>query len=186
MSPLVLRSKLGPVYRRNTMEERTEHLLSTNWQGKIAVLGVESAKFPLIWYVRTYVLIGLTLLEEAWYFLFFYERCQICLYYFHLTSISSPSVFVNHSLYLPSVWIWAIPRLLCFAVEWDLSPLGTSDMIWSVVLASDERWWVWSSRWNKNWQGKQKYSEKICPNGILSTTNLTRPDQSSNLGRGGD
>jgi hypothetical protein len=24
-------------------------------------------------------------------------------------------------------------------------------------------WWMWSSRWNENWQGKPKYSEKTCP-----------------------
>jgi hypothetical protein len=24
-------------------------------------------------------------------------------------------------------------------------------------------WWAWSSRWNENWHGKPKYSEKTCP-----------------------
>jgi hypothetical protein len=30
--------------------------------------------------------------------------------------------------------------------------------------------------WNKDWQGKPKYSEKTCPGATLSTTNPTRPD----------
>jgi hypothetical protein len=54
-----------------------------------------------------------------------------------------------------------------------LSPLGTSTTIWSTVPAPDDRWWVWSSQWNENWQGKPKYSEKTCPNANLSTTNPT-------------
>jgi hypothetical protein len=40
-----------------------------------------------------------------------------------------------------------------------LSPLGTSVTIWPIVPAPDDRW-VWSSRWNENWQGKPKCSEK--------------------------
>jgi hypothetical protein len=30
---------------------------------------------------------------------------------------------------------------------------------------------VWSSRWNENWQGEPKFSEKTCPNASLCTTN---------------
>jgi hypothetical protein len=44
-----------------------------------------------------------------------------------------------------------------------LSSLGTAATVWPIVPASDDRWWVWSSRWNANWQGKPKYSEKTCP-----------------------
>jgi hypothetical protein len=63
-----------------------------------------------------------------------------------------------------------------------LSPLGTSVTNWPIVPAPDNRWWVWSSRRNDNWQGKPKYSK--C---ILSTTNSTRPDLGSNRGcRGGE
>jgi hypothetical protein len=50
-------------------------------------------------------------------------------------------------------------------VSWGgvrLSPLGTSANIWPIVPGPDNRWWVWSSRWNENWQGKPKYSEKTC------------------------
>jgi hypothetical protein len=48
--------------------------------------------------------------------------------------------------------------------------------------------WLWGwriIRWNEDWQGKPKYSEKTCPSATLSTTNPTRPDQGSNTGRRG-
>jgi hypothetical protein len=42
-------------------------------------------------------------------------------------------------------------------------------------------WWpVWCSRWNKNWQGKPKYSEKRCLSAAFSTTNSTWSDLGSN------
>jgi hypothetical protein len=47
-------------------------------------------------------------------------------------------------------------------VGW-LSPLGPSITNWPIVPAPGDRWWVWSSRWNENSQGKPKYSEKISP-----------------------
>jgi hypothetical protein len=66
-----------------------------------------------------------------------------------------------------------------------LSSLGTADTVWPIVLAPDDRW-LWSSRWNENWQGKPKYSEKTFPSATLSTTNPTWPDLGSNRGsRGG-
>jgi hypothetical protein len=74
--------------------------------------------------------------------------------------------------------------VFCFLVSWDgvrLSSLGTS-----ATPAPGDRWWVWSNRLNKNWQGKPKYSEKICHNATLSTTNPTLSDPGSNQGcRGG-
>jgi hypothetical protein len=64
--------------------------------------------------------------------------------------------------------------------------LGTSATIWPVVTAPGDRWsWVWSSRWNENWQGKPKYLEKHCPSATLSTTKPKRPDLGSNSGRRG-
>jgi hypothetical protein len=66
-----------------------------------------------------------------------------------------------------------------------LSPLVTSATIWPIVPAPGDRWWVWSSRWNKNCQGKPKYSEKTCPSTTLPTTNPTWPDLGSNPGRRG-
>jgi hypothetical protein len=45
---------------------------------------------------------------------------------------------------------------------------------------------TWSSRWNENWQGKPKYSEKGYPSATLSITNPTWLDLGSNPGcRGG-
>jgi hypothetical protein len=67
-------------------------------------------------------------------------------------------------------------------VGWD-SPLRTSASNWPTVPASDDRWWVWSSWWNENWQGKPKYSQKTCPSATLSTTNPTWLDVGSNPGR---
>jgi hypothetical protein len=66
-----------------------------------------------------------------------------------------------------------------------LSPLGTAATVWPIVPAPDDRWWVRSNRWNANWQGKQKYSEKTCSSAILSTTNPTWSDPASNPGRRG-
>jgi hypothetical protein len=48
--------------------------------------------------------------------------------------------------------------------------------------------WLWGwriIRWNKDWQGKTKYSEKTCPSATLSTTNPTWPDLGSKPGRRG-
>jgi hypothetical protein len=44
-----------------------------------------------------------------------------------------------------------------------LIPLGTSAIIWHIVPAPDGSWWVWSSRWSENWQGKPKYWRKPAP-----------------------
>jgi hypothetical protein len=54
-----------------------------------------------------------------------------------------------------------------------LRPLGTVATVWYIVPAPHDRWWLWSNRWNVNWQGKPKYSEKTCPSATLSTTNPT-------------
>jgi hypothetical protein len=62
-----------------------------------------------------------------------------------------------------------------------LSPLGTSATNWSIAPAPDDRWWVWSSRWNENWQRKPKYSEETYRTWF--TTNPTWPDLGSNPGR---
>jgi hypothetical protein len=56
---------------------------------------------------------------------------------------------------------------------------------WPIVPASNDRWWLWSSWRNEDWQGKPKYSEKTCPSATLSTTNPTWPDLGSNPGRRG-
>jgi hypothetical protein len=51
-------------------------------------------------------------------------------------------------------------------VSWGgvrLSPLGTSATNWPIVPAPDDRWWVWSSRWNENWQGNRSTRRKPAP-----------------------
>jgi hypothetical protein len=81
-----------------------------------------------------------------------------------------------------------ILTIVCFlsffkflGVVWDLSPLGTSDTNWSTVTVPDHRLrWMWSSRWNENWQGQQKYSEKNYPTATSSTIKPTWPDLGCN------
>jgi hypothetical protein len=71
-------------------------------------------------------------------------------------------------------------------VSWGglrLLPLGSSAANWFILPAPVERWWVGSSRWNENWQGKPKYSQKTCPSATLSTTNPEWSDLGSNTGR---
>jgi hypothetical protein len=76
-----------------------------------------------------------------------------------------------------------------FLISWSgvrLSPLGTSTTNWPIVPTPDDRWWwMWSNRWNENWQWKPKYSEETCPSATLFTTNRTWPDLGSNPGRRG-
>jgi hypothetical protein len=84
--------------------------------------------------------------------------------------------------------LWGLNSVSTTVVSWGgvrLSPLGTSATIWSIVPALDDTWWVWSSRWNEDWQGKPKYSEKTYSSANLFTTNATRPDLGSNPGRRG-
>jgi hypothetical protein len=64
---------------------------------------------------------------------------------------------------------------LFFIVSWGEVRLSTLDMSatnWPIEPAPDDKL-VWSSRWNKNWQGKPKYSEETRHSATLSATNLT-------------
>jgi hypothetical protein len=64
-----------------------------------------------------------------------------------------------------------------FFMSWRvvrLGPLGTRATSGPIVPVPDGRW-VWSSRWNENWQGKPKYSEKTWTSATLPTTNPTWP-----------
>jgi hypothetical protein len=74
---------------------------------------------------------------------------------------------------------------LCFLLifSWDeTESTWYCDHPLAFVEAPDDRlWWLWSNRWNANWQGKRKYSEKTCPSATLSITNPTWPDPGSNL-----
>jgi hypothetical protein len=101
---------------------------------------------------------------------------------------SDPIEWFHSQSYLNTWWDWhwySLPKLLVEGVR--LSPLGTSATNWPIVPALDDRWWVWISRWNENWQGKPKCSEKTCPSATLSTTNPTWPELGSDPGcRGGN
>jgi hypothetical protein len=58
---------------------------------------------------------------------------------------------------------------------------------WPIVPAPGDRWWwLWRNWWNKDWQGKPKYSEKTCSSATLSTTNPTWLDPGLNPGRRGE
>jgi hypothetical protein len=84
--------------------------------------------------------------------------------------------------------MYKLSDMFSFLVSWGgmrLSPPGTSATNWPIVPSTDDGWCVWSSRWNENWQGKPKYSEKTCTGATLSTTNPTWPDLGSNPGRRG-
>jgi hypothetical protein len=69
-----------------------------------------------------------------------------------------------------SLWHARLYPFLIF-MAWKLSSFFLSFLgstwyaanIWPIVPVPDDRWWVRSSRWNENWQGKPKYSEKTCP-----------------------
>jgi hypothetical protein len=74
--------------------------------------------------------------------------------------------------------------LVFFSHGVRLSPLATAATVWPTVPAPDDIWWwLWSNRWNANWQGKLKYSDKTCPTVTLSTTNPTWSDPGSNPSR---
>jgi hypothetical protein len=66
-----------------------------------------------------------------------------------------------------------------------LSPLGTVTTASPAVPAPVGRWLLWSNRWNTNWQGEPKYSEKTCSSATLSTKNPMWPKPGSNPGRRG-
>jgi hypothetical protein len=74
-------------------------------------------------------------------------------------------------------------ELLMVIVRCDFGYCGH---YWPIVPAPDDRWWwLWRNWWNKDWQGKPKYSEKTCPSATLSTTNPTWLNPDLNLGRRG-
>jgi hypothetical protein len=49
-----------------------------------------------------------------------------------------------------------------------LNPLGTSATTWPIIQSLNDRWWMLNSRWDENWQGKPKHSEKTCPSATFS------------------
>jgi hypothetical protein len=51
-----------------------------------------------------------------------------------------------------------------------LSPLGNWATIWPIVPDPDDRWWVWSSRWNENWQEHGVFIPRLGDGIILNVT----------------
>jgi hypothetical protein len=101
-----------------------------------------------------------------------------------MDKVKKPS---NSECYTPSSEPFRIDLIVVFFIYsgWvRLSPLGTSALIGLLYQPRMTWWWVWSSRWNENWQMKPKYSEKTCPTATFSTTNPTWPELGSNPGRG--
>jgi hypothetical protein len=73
--------------------------------------------------------------------------------------------------------------ILLLLVGWDFWYCGH---YWPIVSAPDDRWWwLWRNWWNKDWQGKPKYSKKTFPSATLSTTNPTWHHPDLNTGRRG-
>jgi hypothetical protein len=110
-------------------------------------------------------------------------------------AISSSGFLAEIGIRVSSKW-WRDMSVRMFSlhyflfISWGgvrLSSPGTSATICPIIIpALDDRWWwVWSSRWNENWQGKPKYSEKTCPSAALCTTNPIWSDLGSNPGRHG-
>jgi hypothetical protein len=85
----------------------------------------------------------------------------------------STNIFWTSSLTSTPFFIWFV-RLLA------LRPL----LAYCASLGWQWRW-LWGSRWNVDWQGKPKYSEKTCPSATFSTTNATWLDPGLNPGRRG-
>jgi hypothetical protein len=82
-----------------------------------------------------------------------------------------------------ALWPFHIRHRLIFFlfVRWDFGYCGH---YWPIVPAPDDRWgWLWRNWWNKDWQGKPKYSEKTYPSATLSTTNPTWLDPGLKPGR---
>jgi hypothetical protein len=79
-----------------------------------------------------------------------------------------------------------VMAVIFFFHRMRLSPLSTAATVWTTVPAPDDRrWWLLSNRWNANWQGKPKSSEKTCPSATFSTTNPTWLEPGSKPGRCG-
>jgi hypothetical protein len=64
----------------------------------------------------------------------------------------------------------------------QLRPLGRATTDWPIVACPGWLWW-WRIWWNKDLQGKPKYSEETCSSATLSTTSPTWPDPGWNPGR---
>jgi hypothetical protein len=82
-----------------------------------------------------------------------------------------------------SLFYFILFYFLLFVVGWDWVSWYCGNY-WPTVPAPDDRWY-WRNWWNKDWQGKPKYSEKACPSATLFTTSPTWLDPGLNSGRRG-
>jgi hypothetical protein len=76
-------------------------------------------------------------------------------------------VWGSHSGSNEGCYLLGYNTVWCVFFSWGgvrLSPLGTSPSVWPIIPAPGDRWWwMWSVRWNMNWQGNPKYSEETFP-----------------------
>jgi hypothetical protein len=76
-------------------------------------------------------------------------------------------------IYMPNFMMIASGIEFFFISGVGLSPLGTaaiSGLLYKPQMIDEGDC---GARWNEDWQGKPKYSEKTCPSATLSTTNPT-------------
>jgi hypothetical protein len=98
------------------------------------------------------------------------DRCTAV---FIISFVSTLLLSLRHVAYIMS-WLFFL-----WGGTKSLSTAATSCLLYK----PHDRWgWLWSNWWNKDWQGKPKYSEKKCLSATLSTTNPTWPDPDSNPG----
>jgi hypothetical protein len=75
-----------------------------------------------------------------------------------MTNIQGRALFTDWSCkakHSMNSMIW--PGSFFLGWSYTVSPLGTSASNWPIVPVPDDRWWwMSSSQWSENWQGKQK------------------------------
>jgi hypothetical protein len=104
----------------------------------------------------------------------------LCVYIYIYIYKTSPSHLSHHPIAEFRVLGKVVPQQYATSyfslVSWNgvrLSPLHMSNIAWPVLPPPDNRWWVWNSRWNENWQVKLKCSEETFHNATSSIINPT-------------
>lgn len=92
-----------------------------------------------------------------------------------LTCLTLSCPWLCGLLFLPVIFSEVL--LLCFYLLflWSGVRLGLIGMLatnWCIIAALDDRW-VWSIRWNENWQEELKCLERTYPSDFLFNSNLT-------------
>jgi hypothetical protein len=135
---------------------------------------------PSLQYIYIYIFLPVAsqMLRIVGNFHFFFTllcRYNFTLFYLNVLIVISFLYIFSSSSFPPSLLICSF-----FGGGVRLSPLDTSPTNWPIAPVPDGRWWMWSSQWNENWQGKPKYFEKTYSSATFSTINPTLPDLSSN------